>query len=225
MAASTNMDTETGRRPRGRPRKVTREAIAAAGRRLTLPHATMAGIAEELGVGIRTLYKHTDGIEDVQVITAEEIFVGWGPPTAEGVSLEQHLLDIALSLRDLALENPGIARFLLRNSQSISPRVVEVMDGHQQYVARSFGLPLAQASMVVATVAEHALAVTDAVHSDGGRERDRERMAQRDDLPALSAAARERPVDTDSDFFVFGVRALVHGLVHVNGGAGAGPRP
>ena len=150
---------------RGRPRKITREAIADAGRRLTLPKVTVADVAQELGVTIRSLYKHTSGIEDIQIITAEAIFASWEAPAPEGQPLEEHLLAIASSLRRLAIENPGIAGFLLRTSSDISPALVAAMDAHQRSVAEAYRLPLVHSSILLATVAEHSLAVTDVVHA------------------------------------------------------------
>lgn len=197
----------------GRPKKITRDAIATAGRRLTLPRATVAGVAEELGVGVRALYKHTNGIIDIQVITAEAIFASWEAPVPGETSLDAHLLEIALSLRNLAIENPGIAGFLVRNSHETSPEVQRAMDAHQQSVAAAYEIKLAHASLLIAAVAEHALAVTDVVHSHGGRVRDVDRMLERSDLPALSAAARETQFRRDEEFFEFSTQALVKGLL------------
>lgn len=79
-----DMTSEPTPARRGRPRKITREAIADAGRRLTLPKVTVADVAQELGVAIRSLYKHTSGIEDIQIITAEAIFASWEAPAPKG---------------------------------------------------------------------------------------------------------------------------------------------
>lgn len=196
----------------GRPKKITRAGIAAAGQRLTLPRATVAAVAEELGVGVRALYKHTNGIVDIQVITAEGIFAGWEAPVP-GAPLDAHLMEIALSLRKLAIDNPGIAGFLVRNSHDTSPEVQRAMDAHQQSVAAAYELKLAHASLLIASVAEHALAVTDVVHSHGGRVRDVDRMLQQSELPALSAAAKESKFRRDEEFFEFSTRALVKGLL------------
>lgn len=199
----------------GRPKKITREGIAAAGRRLTLPRATVAAVAEELGVGVRALYKHTNGIFDIQVITAEAIFASWEAPVPGESPLQAHLMEISLSLRKLAIENPGIAGFLVRNSHETSPEVQRAMDEHQQGVAAAYGLKLAHASLLVASVAEHTLAVTDVVHSHGGRVRDIDRMLEQTELPALSAAARETQFQRDEDFFAFSTQALITGLLVV----------
>ncbi len=207
------MSSEQEPRTPGRPKKITRARIAAAGRKLTLPGATVAGIAEELGVGVRALYKHTNGIFEIQVITAEEIFASWEAPAPGETPLETHLLEIALSLRNLAIENPGIAGFLVRNSHETSAKVQRAMDEHQQRVAAAYELKLAHASLLIAAVAEHALAVTDVVHSNGGRVRDVDRMRERTDLPALSAAAKETQFRRDEEFFEFSTRALVAGLL------------
>ncbi|QCQ16251.1 TetR/AcrR family transcriptional regulator [Microbacterium sp. RG1] len=200
---------------RGRPRKITREAIADAGRRLTLPKATLTDVANELGVGVRALYKHTEGISDIQVITAEAIFASWEAPAPQGEPLAEHLLNVALSLRALALENPGIAGFLVRASTEISPAVVRSMDAHQQSVAQSYGLSLARSSVLLGLVAEHALAVTDIVNASGGRRRDLARMSEDQRFPALSAAARRSEVRDPAGSFEFGVRALIQGLLEL----------
>lgn len=209
------MNAATQGNQRGRPRIITREAIAAAGKKLTLPHATMADVAEELGVGIRSLYKHLDGVNELHTVTAEEIFATWVAPSPNGESLADHLLAVGVSLRQLAIENPGIAPFLVRASEAISPRVLRAMDSHQQSVASAYDLPLAAASMMLATVAEHTLSVTDTVHGNGGRIRDREKMARNVSLPAIAAAARKYPTASDEDFFLYGLRALIEGLVRI----------
>lgn len=217
------MSSEQEPRRPGRPKMITPEKIAAAGRKLTLPRATVAGVAEELGVGVRALYKHTNGILDIQALTAEEIFASWTAPTPGGSPLPEHLMEIALSLRELAINNPGIAGFLIRNSHKTSPKVQQAMDAHQQRVAAAYQLSLAHASLLVATTAEHALAVTDVVSSNGGRTRDAERIRERSDLPALSAAARETRFNRDEEFFEFSTRALVTGLLVVLALPGDGP--
>ena len=199
---------------RGRPRIITRETIADAGRRLTLPHVTLEGVARELGVGVRSLYKHTDGIGDIQAITAEAILAAWEAPSPTG-ELEDHLLEVAVSLRDLALANPGIAGFLVRASEDVSPGVVRTIDAHQQSVARAYGLLPAQASLLLGTVAEHALAVTDVISAQGGRHRDIERMKGRTDLAALSAAARTTGLADPEQHFRFTARALIRGLLEL----------
>lgn len=206
-----NMEPESRRR--GRPQKITREAIAEAGRRLTLPRASMAEVANELGVGIRSLYKHTSGIVDIQVITAEEIFASWQAPPTDGVALDDYLIDVAISLRRLATDNPGIAGFLLRTSQDVSSRVLKIMDSHHQSVAEAFGLPSPRASLLLAAVAEHALSVTDVVYSHGGRTRDYAKMERNPEFPALAAAARHTPHRDDEEFFLFTTRALIIGLM------------
>jgi AcrR family transcriptional regulator len=209
------MEPEPAQPRRGRPRKITREAIADAGRRLTLPKATLADVANELGVGVRALYKHTDGIADIQVITAEAIFASWEAPVPQGESLAEHLMHVALSLRTLALENPGIAGFLVRASTEVSPAVVQAMDAHQQSVARAYGLSLTRSSVLLGTVAEHALAVTDIVNASGGRRRDAARMSADERFPALSASARRSEARDPESTFRFGVRALIRGLLEV----------
>lgn len=207
------MEPEPTTARRGRPRKITREAIADAGRRLTLPQATMADIAQELGVGIRALYKHVNGIDDIHVITAEAIFASWEAPPPGNEPLDAYLLTVASSLRLLAIENPGIAGFLLRTSSEVSPTVVAAMDAHQRAVADAYRIPLAHSSIALATVAEHALAVTDIVHAAGGRRRNPQRMAQDHRYPAMSAAARATERESAEQHFLFGTRALISGLL------------
>lgn len=208
-----DMTSEPTPARRGRPRKITREAIADAGRRLTLPKVTVADVAQELGVAIRSLYKHTSGIEDIQIITAEAIFASWEAPAPEGQPLEEHLLAIASSLRRLAIENPGIAGFLLRTSSDISPALVAAMDAHQRSVAEAYRLPLVHSSILLATVAEHSLAVTDVVHAGEGRRRDLRRMANDPRFPALSATARVLKHEDAERHFLFGAHALIKGLL------------
>lgn len=207
------MSADSAPSKRGRPQKITREKIAEAGQRLTLPRATVAGVAEELGVGIRAVYKHTAGIADIQRITAEAIFAGWHAPEPGEGPLDAHLVDIGMSLRRLALDNPGIAGFLVRISHEKSPKVQQAMDAHHQLVASAYGLRLAHASILIAAVAEHTLSVTDVVHSHGGRVRDIDRMIDNSELPALSAAARDTQFRREEQFFEFCTRALVAGLI------------
>ena len=207
------MSAEQAAPRRGRPQLITRAKIAAAGRKLTLPAATVAGVAAELGVGVRALYKHTSGIREIQIITAEEIFANWIAPPPGSTSLADHLLDIARSLRILALENPGIAGFLVRNSHEMSPQVQRAMDNHQQQVAAAYDLSLGDASLLVATIAEHALAVTDVAQSDGGRVRNVERVLADPELPALAAAAQQSGIRHNDEFFEFSTRALATGLL------------
>ena len=182
---------------------------------MTLPKVTFTGLAERMGVAVGSLYKHVDGIDALRLLIAEEILARWEIPPVIEPTLEEHLLRVSGSLRRLAHDNPGVAQFLTHVSRRQSPDVVALINGHHERIADVYGIDPARCSWLVSTVAEHALAIADLVHTPSGRGRDHADMARDVELTALSSAARI-PVERDQDaLFDWSMRALIVGATQL----------
>ncbi|MFD2757018.1 TetR/AcrR family transcriptional regulator [Gulosibacter faecalis] len=142
----------------GRPRRITAEAIADAGVKLTLPNVTVRGIAAELGVSEMSIYRHTGDAEGLRNLVAEAIIDRANFTLADLDDPEDALVDLAVRLREFVLEHPGIADYLA----NLGPRTqlaVDRINRAQTQFAERYAFPAEQASILVSTVAEHAIAL------------------------------------------------------------------
>ncbi|WP_157105256.1 HTH domain-containing protein [Rhodococcoides kyotonense] len=199
----------------GRRRRVTPETITAAGIELTLPKVTVKTLAEKLGVSIVAIYNNIDGIDAVKDLVAEEILRRWDfPAPADGESLHDALMRLAIDLRRLVHGHPGIAHYLV-NIGAGSHHALAKIDAVQQRYATQYDLSPTQAVWAVATVAEHAIALAELVHTPDRRQ-NQPAMVARDDLSVipLGVDAESRSLDSD---FEWSMRAAVVGAVAVIG--------
>ena len=72
---------------------------------------TMNGVAEDLGVNVTTLYRHTGGLEGLREIYAHQISANVGAePSPENKSWQLWLQDLAGFYRAEFLRNPDLLR-------------------------------------------------------------------------------------------------------------------
>ncbi len=198
---------------RGRPRRITDERIVDAGIEMTLPGITITGMAKHMGVNVGSLYKYVSGVAELQSLVAEGIISRWHMPEPTEEELGDYLLGFSHALRDLALTHPGIAEFFLRTTYRRTPETLKRINAHHLRVAARYGLEPAHTSIVLATVSEHTLAVTEVQRKLPANLRDYEAMSRREELQALSASAK-LPLPRDADGrFDWSVRALVRGVL------------
>lgn len=190
--------------PRGRPPTITRERIADAGIQIGLPNITFVGVAAALGVSHMALYKHVANVEALKHLVAEEIFRRWQipQPASEGRErLQDYLQLFANSVQCFVKSHPGVTPYVIRRLAA-TPSMLDKIEGHQRHIALAYGLPIAQARWLLATVAFHGMAVAETVYSVAGRE------------PATHAerAAEEAEMELE---FAQGMKALVVGVLVV----------
>lgn len=104
--------TETARSPapRGRPPRVTEERLRAALLDIRGEVPTMGRLADQLGVGIATLYTHVRGQDELQRLAGEVAFDAWELPVAEpGAHWAVWALAYARDARELAAIYPAVA--------------------------------------------------------------------------------------------------------------------
>lgn len=173
---------------RGRPRTITRERIADAGIEIGLPGITFVGVAAALGVSHMALYKHVPSLEELKRLVAEEIFSRWQIPLAgdkESGGLKDYLIVFTTSVREFVKAHPGLTPYVIRRMAATQPMIAKI-DGHQNHIARAFGISKEHARWLLATVAFHCIAVADTVYSVAGREPvvDADRTAEEAEMEA-----------------------------------------
>jgi hypothetical protein len=189
--------------------------MAEAGIELTLPKVTVKSIAAKLGVSIVAIYNNIDGIDALKGLVAEEILRRWEfPAPADGESLYDALMRLSIDLRRLVHVHPGIAHYLV-NIGADSYEALAKIDAVQQRYATQFELNPKQAVWLVATVAEHAIALSELVHTPD-RQRNQPAMVSRDDLSVIPLGVDGESRSLDSDF-EWSMRAAVVGAVTVIG--------
>ncbi|MER5768316.1 TetR/AcrR family transcriptional regulator [Streptomyces sp. NPDC001985] len=208
------MTTEAigGRPPRGRPRTVTRKAVIEAGIALTLDEVTVQAVAESLGVTRVALYKHVPSQASLRLLVAEGILERWSPPDTDGESVEDFLLALAVSLRALVTDHPGIAGYLSQLQSGSRVSMARFEQTHLRLVR--LGLEPWQASWMASTVAQQAIAATAVFGTPASRTQRTEVLAQMTPefsvFPIKHVHARELG---DDAVFLWTMRGLVRGCL------------
>lgn len=187
---------------RGRPRTITRERIADAGIEIGLPNITFVGVAAALGVSHMALYKHVPSLEELKHLVAEEIFSRWQIPRVAGrrrKPLKDYMLVFAAAVRDFVKMHPGVTPYVIRRLAATQAMLDKIAE-HQSHIAQAYGMSMAQARWLLATVAFHAMAVADTVYSVAGRE------------PAVDADRLAEEAEMEVEL-AQGMRALVVGAL------------
>lgn len=108
------MQTQPSTKPgRGRPARISREAIGQAALRVGLEQATLTEVARVLGVDHSTLYRHISSAAEIRALAADQAIssVSWTPEGADWRALLEHLGTTLWRLLD---ETPGLADVLLQ---------------------------------------------------------------------------------------------------------------
>lgn len=166
------MTTAPAPAPRGRPPTITRERIADVGSAIGLRNITFVGFAAALGVSHMALYKHVASLDALKRMVAEEIFKRWQIPQAMGSDpsgLQAYLVVFTESIRAFVQAHPGLTPYVLRRLAA-APSVIEKIQSHQRHIAEAYGIPMAHAQWLLATVAFHGIAVADTIYSVAGLE-------------------------------------------------------
>ncbi len=149
-------DDDEGRRrgrPVGRPPRISRGRVVDAVLEMGIDRATIAGVAERLGVDPSTLYGHVDSRDHMLAVAADAAVARarW-PSEAEG-DWRAFLTAIADSLWRLYRDHPGLAVHL-RGMQSIPPALMARSAQVVATLRERFGLDVFQAALVTDTVGD-----------------------------------------------------------------------
>ena len=98
----------------GRPRLITTDRIIEAGKRITLPHLSIRGVAKELGVSEMSIYRIVGDLEGLRAMVAEGIVAGHVFPEPTATDPEDALVELAHTLRAFVMANPGIGQHLAK---------------------------------------------------------------------------------------------------------------
>lgn len=142
----------------GRPRIVTDTAIVDAGERITLPKVTVRAIARELGVSEMSIYRHTGGIDALQLLVADGIVARTDFTVPDLADPEDAIVEFAKRMREFVLKHPGIAAHLAGINAKTRGTLSRVEQTQKDFAAR-YGFSAVHASILVSTVAEHAVAL------------------------------------------------------------------
>ena len=196
----------------GRPRLITTERIVEAGKRITLPHLSIRGVAKELGVSEMSIYRIVGDLEGLRAVVAEGIVAGHVFPEPTATDPEDALVELAHTLRDFVMANPGIGQHL---SKLAAPRHDRLAEGQQAAFASRFGYPPAQASLLVSTVAENAIALAEInplSHDDEARH-----TPLPTDAPTVRAGAESIATLSPRERFEWSIRATARGALSLLG--------
>ncbi len=198
----------------GRPRRITVEALVNAGARLTLPHVTVRAIAAELGVSEMSIYRRVGHLDDLRALVAEGLVERADFTLHDLEDPEDALVDLARRLREFVLANAGIAAHLVALGPS-TLLTVQRIDRAQTDFAERYGFSAAQASILVSTVAEHAVALAEVNPRSHQQERDPESMSVA--APTVRAGALVTAALTPEERFEWSIRATARGALAMLG--------
>lgn len=98
---------------RGRPARISRDAIGKAALRVGLELATVTEVARVLGVDHSTLYRHISSAAEIRTLAADRAIssVSWTPEGGDWRALLEHM---GTTLWQLLEDTPGLANILLQ---------------------------------------------------------------------------------------------------------------
>ena len=185
----------------GRPRLITTDRIVDAGRRITLPQLSIRGVARELGVSEMSIYRVAGDLEGLRAMVAEGIVAGHTFPEPAAGNPEDALVELGHALRD----------FLTRLSAPRHDFTIRLAEEQQAAFASRFGYPPAQASLLVSTVAEHAVALGEINPlSHDGQDQD---LSLPEHAPTVRAGAETIASLTARERFDWSIRATARGAI------------
>ncbi len=102
-----------GNRSVGRPRILDRERVIAAALAVGTDRVTMKSVADELGVGVATLYKYVSGRQELMQLVALELMGNVGLPRRGRLGWAEYSRRFALALEHSMVAQPAVIRQLM----------------------------------------------------------------------------------------------------------------
>lgn len=97
----------------GRPRILDRERVIAAAVAVGTDRVTMKSVADELGVGVATLYKYVSGRRELMQLVAAELLCSVGLPKRGRLGWAEYSRRFALTLEASMVAEPTVIRQLM----------------------------------------------------------------------------------------------------------------
>ncbi len=102
-----------GIRPVGRPRILDRQRVIAAAVAVGPDRVTMKSVADELGVGVATLYKYVSGRQELMQLVVGELMGSVGLPRRGRLGWAEYCRRFALTLEQAMVAQPQVIRQLM----------------------------------------------------------------------------------------------------------------
>lgn len=144
-----------GKRPVGRPSRLSRAVIADAALRIGLDRATLKQIGAELGIDHSTLYRHVRDRDDLMSAAVDQALSGltWQQQAAEG--WRAYLVRVAEMVWTVYETNPGVAE-TIRSLETTPPSVIRAFVAMCEGL-HAAGFSAAEAVLVVDSVMDMTL--------------------------------------------------------------------
>lgn len=97
----------------GRPRSISRQKIIDAALRLGSDKITMKQVADELGVGIATLYKYVANRDELQQLVVDQLLTNLDLPKRDGHHRKEYIRSFYQSLRQAMIRQPKVISQLM----------------------------------------------------------------------------------------------------------------
>ena len=139
MASRGNSRQGSGRAPRN---TLSRERIVDAALELLdddgLDALTMARLAERLGVGTMSLYRHVDGKDDLIDAVAAQVLGSVHVPDGDPTDWQGRVVGYLRALREQALAYPALSRILADRGLTVGPVFDQLEQVHAILLAAGF---------------------------------------------------------------------------------------
>lgn len=196
----------------GRGKRVSDEAITAAGIRIGLERLTVRGVAKAIGASEMTLYRRAGGVAGLRRMVANAIVRDTPLPLPRGADPELELIAFAQALREFVIEHPGIGSHLADLSAQDSATLAKIEESQRSF-ADHFGWPSEKASVLISVVAEHAVALGQL--NPASHRRPRKPSALPEHLPTIRAGAASVSDLSPEQRFAWSMRATIRGTMEM----------
>lgn len=144
MAKAEQRERSAGRVPRNTlSRSLVVDAALAMIDDEGLDALTMPRLAERLGVGTMSLYRHVDGKDDLVTAVAEQVLSGVEVPAGAPDDWEGRVVGYVRALRGQALAHPALSRILADRGLTVGPVFDQLEQVHT--ILRAAGFPATDA--------------------------------------------------------------------------------
>lgn len=172
---------------------------------------TMRALAEELGIGVMTLYGYAaDKEEIVEGATLAALKQSRHEPPAGGTWEEMVGTDVRL-LHEVCRRHPTLTSLVISQRTRESPRLFGVRE-HMLTTLLDAGFDRSTAMHALGVLIYYALGFASAQAATTGDLADRIKHLPAGELPSLTAAAADYPAHVSDDAFEFGLELLIDGL-------------
>jgi AcrR family transcriptional regulator len=193
-----------------RPPKIRVEDIVDAALGLGHDKMSMRAVARSLGVSPSTLYYHVESAEELRGLVAERALEGFDVRLQAGTCWKPQLRQLALDLRRVFEQMPGMARQAMGDSEWDDTILQLHEDLCRELVRR--GLSPSDAWLTVRAIAEYVEGFVTRLERIGSRWRMSRHSARL--YPTLRAAQRDLGREEAERRFEFGLDALINGIAH-----------